>query len=125
MRWISFVLSAFVAGMGGGLWAHFITSFSPTAFFLKMTFVVLAMLVIGGPATVSGAVIGTVVVSFVYQGLRAIENAVNMAQLFAEPVVGLTDVCLAIALIMMLILRPLGLIERDELRLYWPGGKSG
>jgi branched-chain amino acid transport system permease protein len=90
-----------------------------------MTFVVLAMLVIGGPATVSGAVIGTVVVSFVYQGLRAIENAVNMAQLFAEPVVGLTDVCLAIALIMMLIIRPLGLIERNELQLYWPRGKSG
>jgi len=125
VRWIGFVLSAFVAGMGGGLWAHFITSFSPTAFFLKMTFVVLAMLVIGGPATVSGAVIGTVVVSFVYQGLRAIENAVNMAQLVAEPVVGLTDVCLSIALIMMLIIRPLGLIERNELRLYWPRRNSG
>ena len=81
VRWIAFVLSAFVAGMGGGLWAHFITSFSPTAFFLKVTFVVLAMLVIGGPATVSGAVVGTVVVSFVYQGLRAIENAVNMRSL--------------------------------------------
>jgi branched-chain amino acid transport system permease protein len=124
VRWIAFVLSAFVAGMGGGLWAHFITSFSPTAFFLKVTFVVLAMLVIGGPATVSGAVVGTVVVSFVYQGLRAIENAVNMAQLVAEPVVGLTDVCLAIALIMMLIIRPLGLIERNELRLYWPRRNS-
>jgi branched-chain amino acid transport system permease protein len=111
--------------MGGGLWAHFITSFSPTAFFLKVTFVVLAMLVIGGPATVSGAVIGTVVVSLVYEGLRAIENAVNMAQLVAEPVVGLTDVCLAIALITMLIIRPLGLIERNELRLYRPRRNSG
>jgi ABC-type branched-subunit amino acid transport system permease subunit len=70
-------------------------------------------------------VIGTVVVSFVYQGLRAIENAVNMAQLVAEPVVGLTDVCLSIALIMMLIIRPLGLIERNELRFYWPRRNSG
>jgi len=125
VRWMGFVLSAFVAGMGGGLWAHFITSFSPTAFFLKMTFVVLAMLVIGGPATVSGAVIGTVVVSFAYQGLRAIENTLNMAQLFTEPVVGLTDVCLSVALILMLILRPLGLIERDELRLNWSRHNGG
>src|SRR5699024_3497649 len=28
-RWISFVLSAFIAGLAGGLWAHFITSFQP------------------------------------------------------------------------------------------------
>jgi len=45
MRWLAFVASAFVAGMGGGLWAHFITSFSPYSFYLSETFVVLAMLV--------------------------------------------------------------------------------
>ena len=38
-------LSAFIAGFGGGLWAHFITSFSPYSFYLTETFVFLAMLV--------------------------------------------------------------------------------
>ena len=32
VRWRGFILSAFIAGLAGGLWAHFITSFSPKAF---------------------------------------------------------------------------------------------
>lgn len=121
VRWIAFVLSAFVAGIGGGLMAHFITSFSPSAFFLQMTFVVLAMLVIGGPATVSGAVAGTLIVTALFQGLRAVENALNIAQVFTEPVVGLSDVALALALIVVLIIRPPGLVERNEFRVQLPG----
>ncbi|HLT00774.1 MAG TPA: branched-chain amino acid ABC transporter permease, partial [Geminicoccaceae bacterium] len=41
VRWFALVLSAFAAGIGGGLFAHFITSFTPNAFFLRETFVVL------------------------------------------------------------------------------------
>ncbi len=115
VRWPALVLSSFVAGIGGGLFAHFITSFTPNAFFLTETFVVLAMLVIGGPATVTGAVIGTVLVTIVYQSLRWVENTINVKQVFATNIAGLTDVGLAIALILMLILRPAGIFERDEI----------
>jgi branched-chain amino acid transport system permease protein len=115
VRWLALVLSAFVAGIGGGLFAHFITSFTPKAFFLSETFVVLAMLVIGGPATVTGAVFGTVLVTIAYQTFRWLENTINVEQVFATNIAGLTDVALAIALILMLILRPAGLFERDEI----------
>jgi branched-chain amino acid transport system permease protein len=114
VRWTALVLSAFVAGLGGGLFAHFITSFTPKAFFLTETFVVLAMLVIGGPATVTGAVIGTVVVTILYQGLRWCENTLNIMQVFAGNIAGLTDTALSILLILVLILRPGGLVERNE-----------
>lgn len=117
VRWIAFVLSAFAAGIAGGLFAHFITSFTPNAFFLSETFVVLAMLVIGGPATVTGAVLGTVIVTIVYQSLRWVENTLNVEQVFASNIAGLTDVTLALALIGMLILRPAGIVERREVGL--------
>jgi hypothetical protein len=58
LRWRAFVLSALIAGIAGGLWGHFITSFSPKAFYLKETFVILGMLVIGGASTVSGGGLG-------------------------------------------------------------------
>ena len=119
VRWIALVLSAFIAGLGGGLFAHFITSFTPKAFFLTETFVVLAMLVIGGPATVSGAVFGTLIVTVVYQSLRWVENTVNIAQIFPTNIAGLTDTSLALILIAMLILRPGGFIERRELDWAW------
>jgi branched-chain amino acid transport system permease protein len=115
LRWRAFVLSALIAGIAGGLWGHFITSFSPQAFWLKETFVILGMLVIGGTGTVSGAVFGCFLVTFAFEGLRSIESALNRAQLFTEQVVGLTEVALALAMIGILILRPGGLFATAEI----------
>jgi branched-chain amino acid transport system permease protein len=115
LRWRAFTLSALSAGIAGGLFGHFITSFSPTAFYLKETFVILGMLVIGGAATVSGAVFGCFVVTFAFEGLRSVEATLNRAQVFAEPVVGLTEVALALAMIGILILRPGGLFATAEI----------
>jgi branched-chain amino acid transport system permease protein len=116
VRWGAFTLSAFLAGFGGALWAHYITSFSPSAFYLTETFVILAMLVVGGPNSVSGAVAGTVLVTAVREGLRAVENGVNISQLLPESLVGFTEVMLAIALILILIFRPSGILAGRELR---------
>src|SRR5512138_540622 len=118
MRWVAFVASAFIAGFGGGLWAHFITSFSPYSFYLTETFVILAMLVIGGPYSVSGAVVGTLVVTAAREILRAIENYVNILQIFPQGFFGFTEVVLAIVLIVILVYRPSGILGSREVR--WP-----
>lgn len=115
LRWQAFILSALFAGIGGALWGHFITSFSPKAFFLKETFVILSMLVIGGANTVTGAVIGAFIVTAVFEGLRATEAAINQAQIFSEQVVGLTEIVLALAMIAVLALRPGGLFATHEI----------
>ncbi|CAB1065455.1 ABC transporter, permease protein 2 (cluster 4, leucine/isoleucine/valine/benzoate) [Olavius sp. associated proteobacterium Delta 1] len=115
LRWKAFILSALYAGIGGGLWAHFITSFSPNAFYLRETFVILGMLVIGGAATVSGAVFGTFAVTAAFEGLRSFENTINAAQILSRPVVGLTEIVLACAMIGILILKPGGIIETSEI----------
>lgn len=115
LRWQAFILSALFAGIGGALWGHFITSFSPKAFYLKETFVILGMLVIGGPHTISGAVFGAFIVTFAFEGLRALEAGINQAQIFTEQVVGLTEIVLALAMIAVLILRPGGLFTAREI----------
>jgi branched-chain amino acid transport system permease protein len=118
LRWRAFVVSALLAGIGGGLWGHFITSFSPNAFYLKETFLILAMLVIGGPNTVTGAVAGAFVVTAAFEGLRALEGAINRAGIFREQVVGLTELTLAVAMILVLVLRPGGLFPTREIGHY-------
>lgn len=115
LRWRAFILAAFVAGIGGALWGHFITSFSPNAFYLRETFVILGMLVIGGANTVTGAVIGTFLVTGAFEGLRAVEAGLNTAKIFSEQVVGLTEVVLALAMIAILILRPGGIFPTREI----------
>lgn len=114
LRWQGFVLSAFIAGLGGGLWAHFITSFSPNAFYLKETFVILGMLVIGGAATVSGAVFGAFAVTAAFEGFRNLENAINVSKVLPTQLVGLTEVVLACTMIGFLIMRPSGLFGTRE-----------
>jgi branched-chain amino acid transport system permease protein len=118
VRWAGFILSAFVAALAGGLWAHFVTSFSPPNFYLTETFVILAMLVVGGPQSVSGAVVGTVGITIIFEGLRAIENAVNISQELSTPLVGFTEIFLALAMILILILRPSGVMRGQELRFF-------
>jgi branched-chain amino acid transport system permease protein len=115
LRWIAFIASAFIAAFAGGLWAHFVTTFSPRAFYLTETFVALTMLIVGGPRTVSGAVIGTALVTVFFQGLRSFENELNLRRVFDFQVVGLTEVVLAVLLIIVLALRPGGLIGEREL----------
>jgi branched-chain amino acid transport system permease protein len=118
MRWLAFIASAFIAGVGGALWAHYITFFSPYSFYLNETFLVLAMLVIGGPYSVSGAVVGTLVVTAAREALRAIENYINILQVFPEGFFGFTEVVLAIVLILLLVFRPTGILGSREFR--WP-----
>jgi branched-chain amino acid transport system permease protein len=114
LRWRAFILAALLAGIGGGLWGHFITSFSPKAFYLKETFVILGMLVIGGANTVTGAVVGAFIVTGTFEGLRWVEARLNAAGLFADQVVGLTEIVLALAMIAVLVLRPGGLFPTRE-----------
>ena len=125
MRWRAFVLSALIAGIGGALWGHFITSFSPKAFFLKETFVILGMLVIGGAGTVTGAVAGAFVVTIAFEALRALEGAINRADLFVEQVVGMTELVLAVAMIAMLALRPGGIVPTREIGTYLAQKRKG
>lgn len=115
LRWVGFILAALFAGIGGALWGHFVTSFSPRAFYLKETFLILSMLVIGGANTVTGAVIGTLIVTFAYEALRSVEAGINEAGIMSQQVIGLTEIVLALAMIAVLSLRPGGLFPAREI----------
>lgn len=115
VRWIAFVLMCVYAAVGGALWAHFITSFQPSHFYLEEVFVILAMLVIGGPGSVSGAVVGTLVVTFAFEGFRGIESQLNISQAFGGQVFGLTEFLLALSMIAILIFRPAGIMRGREI----------
>jgi branched-chain amino acid transport system permease protein len=115
VRWAAFILSAFMTGLAGGLWAHFITIFSPVSFYLVQTFLIVTMLIVGGMGSVSGAVVGTVAITAIFEGLRAIENAANMSGLLPGSLAGFTEVLLAAAMIILLIRRPAGVTGGEEI----------
>ncbi|UUZ59048.1 branched-chain amino acid ABC transporter permease [Nocardioides sp. B-3] len=70
LRGRAFVLSAFVTGVGGALFGMFLGSVSPSVFYLDYTFIVIAMLVVGGAHSLTGAVLGAAVIG-ILQGVPA------------------------------------------------------
>ena len=119
-RLIAFVLSAAVVGAGGGLYAQFLGSMTVDEFYLEMTFVTLAMLVVGGIGSLSGAVIGVVAVTFVVEILRTLEHGISVVgSIFSLPA-GSQEIGLGVVLALILILRPNGLTRSKEL-MEWRG----
>jgi len=115
VRYLTFVLSVLTAGIAGGIWAHFITSFSPASFYITETFFLLTMLVIGGAGSVSGAVIGALGVTLVRELLRQVEGFLNNAGFTSMEFFGLTEIVLAIFVISVLIWRPGGITGGREI----------
>ena len=122
-RLIAFVLSAFVCGIAGVLYAHFLGIVTPDAFFLGTTFIALAMLVVGGMYSLSGAVIGVVLISTIIQLLRWLERGVPVGDLTLAIPSGSQEIAIGIVMIVILVYRPAGLLGTVELTL--PGTARG
>jgi branched-chain amino acid transport system permease protein len=116
-RTVAFVLSAFVCGAAGVLYAHFLGIVTPDAFFLTATFVALSMLVVGGIASLSGAVIGVVVISTIIQILRWMERGVAVGETTLAIPSGSQEIAIGLVMIVILIFRPAGIMGGRELGL--------
>ena len=117
-RVISFTISAFFVGMAGGLYGHFLGLLTVDTFYLPMTFITLSMLVVGGMQSLSGAVVGTIVLSFVIELLRKAEKGFSLGETSISLPASSAEVGLGIILLLILIFRPSGFTRNAEI--YWP-----
>jgi len=108
-RLIAFVVGAFLSSIAGSLYAHFITSFSPTVFYFDLTFRVITMLVIGGMGSVSGSILGSILIVGLAEALRRVEDATLLY--------GLSQIVLALIFIVVIIVRREGLLGQREVPL--------
>jgi len=63
----AFAISAFFTGIGGGLFAYVITHISPDSFSLGVSIDFIAMIVIGGMGSITGSIIGAVILTGIQQ----------------------------------------------------------
>lgn len=122
-RMCAWIVSAFFTGAAGALYAEFLGSFNATAFYLEVTFVILAMLVVGGLTSLAGAVIGSIVLSVVSELLRHVEDGLRVGPLHVPGRPGLSELGLALIMILILVLRPRGITGGRELA--WPRWRRG
>lgn len=120
-RRISFVLSAFFAGVAGALYAGFVGTFNPNSFYLQLSFLLVAMLVVGGTYSLSGAVVGTISIAVLAELLRNLETGINLsATLYIPGRPGLQQLILSAIMLAVLLRRPRGLMGGKEVELRLP-----
>ena len=115
-RLVAFTLSGALAGLGGGLYVHLLPVNSELLY-LDLTFITLAMLVIGGATSLWGAVVGAVAVSAVDSFLAEAENGVHIAGGSLDLPSGTRIVVVGALMAIVLILRPSGLTGGREIPL--------
>ncbi len=114
-RLLAFVISAFFTAVAGSLYAHYLTSFSPNAFYFDLAFRVITMMVIGGMGSITGSIVGVGAVYLLDEVLRNIQDRILLY--------GLNQLILAVIFIVIIIFRPGGLLGWREISLNRPAEK--
>lgn len=120
-RLIAFTISGAMMGLGGALFAHSVGVVTPDTFYLGLTFITLSMLVVGGMNSLSGAVLGVVVLSIIIQLLRWLEKGVDLGGTTLGLPLGVQEIAIGVVMIVILMYRPTGLTRNREL--VWPSKK--
>lgn len=112
---LAFMISAFFAAIGGGLYASLLATVDPKNFLFRLTYNFLLIIVLGG----LGSITGTVISSFIVTG------GLEVLRVFDEPLMifgrvipifrpGLRMVIFAIILILIVLFWPRGLMGKTE-----------
>jgi branched-chain amino acid transport system permease protein len=98
-----FAISAGLAAVAGGFYAHYISYVSAETFTLDLTIYILAMVILGGTGNLWGSVIGAVLLTALPELLKFVALPPDIADKSRQILYGLT-------LIAILLLRPQGLL---------------
>lgn len=115
MKTYAFMTSAFFEGIGGGLMASLLTTISPDQFTFLLTFQLLIIIVLGGLGSMSGAILGTILVMGGSEWLRFLDQNMDIFGYNTGAHPGLRMVVFSILLIVMMLFARKGLFGNKEL----------
>jgi branched-chain amino acid transport system permease protein len=98
----AFVIGAFFAGIGGGLFAHYIVFMNPESFTFLKSIEIVVMVILGGMGSTVGVIVAAVVLTALPEFLRQ----------FAD----YRMIIYALMLIVLMIARPQGLLGPDVMK---------
>lgn len=71
LKTVAFLTSAFVAGLGGAFYVHYLGSLAPRALFdINFVFTIIVAVLIGGSSTIVGPILGAFFLTFLLEYLR-------------------------------------------------------
>lgn len=108
IKTISMMFAAFLAGLAGSLYAHYITFIDPSSFTLMQLIPVISIVVVGGLASLKGTALATLILILLPEPMRFIG--------FPSSIVGpMRQIIYAAILLVVLLYRPRGFWGKVEL----------
>lgn len=117
----AFVISAFFAGVAGALFAHYDSYLKPDSFNFLRSIEIITMVVLGGTGSISGSVVGAVILVVAPEWLRVwlgefTRRGVIPPSISADLV---RQLLYALLLIVLMLTRPQGLFGGREISFRW------
>jgi branched-chain amino acid transport system permease protein len=118
-RVLAFTLGCFGGGVGGALMGNLITTIDPKMFMVTQTYSLLMIVVIGGLGSITGSVIGAVLVTTMLEWLRFVENPIELGSIHIPGIPGMRMVIFSVLLIAVIIFRREGIMGMREFSWDW------
>ncbi len=112
---VSFTASSFMAGVGGALLGHMITTIDPKMFTFTFTFNIILIVVLGGNGSITGSVVGAIAVTVLMEAMRFLDGPLNLGFVTTQGTPGLRMVVFSVLLMIVVIFRQHGLMGEKEL----------
>lgn len=117
----AFGLSSFLAGIAGGLWAHYTMYITPEQFSIGLSISYLAMIIIGGMGSVIGSIFGAVFITLLPELLNLLTASLStVAPDLSQLMIPMKEGVFGLMLVLFLIFEPEGLARKWRLtKAYW------
>jgi len=115
VRLAAWVLGSVFLAVAGICYAYFLGTISARPFYFTHVFLTVAMLILGGMRTVTGAVLGTVLISFGLESIRFIETGPELLGFKLPEMLGLSGIALGVIIVATMALRPGGIMGNTEI----------
>jgi len=118
---LAFVVSSFIAGISGGLYAYLLGLIGPDHFTFNQSVLYIAMIIVGGMGTVFGSIAGAVFMVLLPEVINAVSGPLASAYpAFAPRIGGISVTVYGLIIILFLLLEPDGLFGIwIRLKRYW------
>ncbi len=118
-RVLAFGLGAFFAGIGGALLGNLITTIDPKMFTFLLTFNILMIVVAGGLGSVTGSILGSVVITVMLEWLRFADAPFTIAGFTVPGVPGMRMVVFSLVRLVIILYRREGMMGMREFSWNW------
>ncbi len=126
MKLLAFGMGASFGGVSGAMFAAFQGFVSPESFSLMESVMIVAMVVLGGLGHLPGVIVGALALAILPEGLRYVAGAMDLQQVTGGRIDAsiLRQLLIALAMIIVMLLRPRGLWPTPEHGKAAPGAVS-